>query len=227
MKIVQVFVFLVALSNWTSMSAQIAVGIKAGYAYNTIHAETNINAINNAPKGYDTELYGITVDIPLYKNISFAPELLRTRKGFTLNEGTSFKVGGVTIPVGGKVETDLRYIESPLLIKATFGNSKLQGYGFAGPSIGYATSGTLLPKATLIVDVNLPKQNIDLTDKMYNRVDLSGIIGVGVQTRIGRSRLFADARYQHGFSKIIENTMIDTSLKNRSVQLTAGYAYVF
>ncbi len=227
MKKVNLTLVALAIMASTFVFGQFSLGLKAGLSISDPQAELYIDAINNSPKSYTSFLLGGTAEIQINQYFSFQPELQYVRRGFTINEGTSFNLIGIDIPVGAKATTSINYIETPLLAKAKIGNGITNFYGVIGPSIGYATSAKIQPKVTLLLDFNLPEVNIDLNKDLYNRTEFSGVIGAGVEHNVPSGKLFADVRYNHSFTNIINDPIIDVSVKNSGVQLSVGYAYLF
>jgi len=215
-------VFATTLSN-----AQVNIGVKGGLNFSDAHAETFIDAVNDAPSTFTSFVVGGLAEIHINQNFSFQPEILYSRKGFTINEGTSFDLFGVNIPIGAKATTSISYVETPLLAKVKLGHGKAKIYGIAGPSIGYATSARIQPKVTLLIDFNLPEVNLDLSDNMYNRTDISGIIGGGAEYLTTTGKVFTDIRYQKSFSNILNNPIADIKVKNSGFQWTVGYSHAF
>ena len=218
--IAAITVFATTLSN-----AQVNIGVKGGLNFSDAKTDVFIDAVNNAPSTYTSFVVGGVAEIPLHENFSFQPELLYTKKGFTIDEGTSFDVLGINIPLGAKATTSISYIETPLLAKVKLVQGKAKIYGIAGPSIGYATSAKIQPKVTLLIDFNLPEINLDLSNSIYNRTDISGILGGGAEYNLGSGRIFTDIRYQHSLSNIINSPIADLTVKNSGFQWTVGYSY--
>ncbi len=211
----------------TTLSAQVSIGVKGGLNFSDARADVFIDAVNDAPSTYTSFVLGGLAEIPINQIFSFQPEIIYSKKGFTIDQGTSFNLFGLDIPVGAKAATSISYIETPLLAKVKLGQGNTKIYGVAGPSIGYATSARIQPKVTLLIDFNLPEVNIDLSDNIYNRTEISGILGGGVEHMTATGKLFTDIRYQHGFSNIINNPIADLSVKNSGFQWTVGYGYTF
>lgn len=227
MKKVKYTLAVIALFISSMAISQTHAGIKAGLSISDAHADLYIDAINQSPRSFTSYIIGGFAEIEINKNFSFQPELQFVQRGFTIDQGTSFGVFGVDVPVGGKATTSINYIETPLLAKAKIGNGITNFYGVAGPSIGYATGAKLQPKVTLLIDFNLPEVNIDLTNDIYNRTELSGILGAGVEQYISTGKLFADVRYQKSFTNIINDPVIDISVKNSGFQFAVGYSHAF
>ena len=209
----------------TLSTAQVNVGIKGGLNFSDAKADVFIDAVNDAPSTYTSFVVGGLAEITINRNLSFQPEVIYSKKGFTIDEGTSFDVLGMNIPIGAKATTSISYIETPLLAKAKFGLGNTRVYGVAGPSIGYATSAKIQPKVTVLIDFNLPEVALDLSDNIYNRTEFSGILGGGVEHSTQTGKLFTDIRYQHSFSNIINNPITDLSVKNSGFQWTVGYSH--
>jgi len=207
--------------------AQTKVGVKGIVIFADASTEVFIDNVNNAPKASAALGIGVFSEIPLNASFSFVPELQYIQKGFTLNEGFNTSVFGMGVPVGAKVTTRLNYLEAPLLLKGKINTGAVNLYAVAGPSFGYATSGTLQPKVTVLIDFNLPETDINLSNDIYDRKDIAGIIGGGAELPIGTGNLFADVRYQHSFTNIIKDPIADINISNKGVQLSVGYSYAF
>ena len=208
-------------------SAQINIGVKGGLNFSDANADVFIDAVNDAPGTYTSFVVGGLAEIPVSSHFSFQPEILYSKKGFTIDEATSFGVFGIDIPIGARATTSLSYVETPLLAKAKLGNEKTNFYGIAGPSIGYATGAKIQPQVTLLIDFNLPEVDLDLSDGMYNRTDISGIIGGGAEFSTPTGKLFTDIRYQHSFTNILNNPVADLQVSNSGFQWTVGYSHAF
>lgn len=211
----------------TFVFGQFSIGLKTGLSISDAQAELYIDDMNRVTKSYTSFLIGAVAEIQINKYFSFQPELQYVRRGFTINESTSFDLIGIDIPIGANATTRIDYIEAPLLAKAKIGIGTTSFYGVIGPSIGYATSAKIQPKVTLLIDFNLPDMNIDLNQNIYNRTDFSGVFGVGLEHNLETGKLFADIRYSHSFTNIINDPIVDVSVKNSGVQFSLGYAYQF
>lgn len=227
MKKITYLIAAITIFATTLSTAQVNIGIKGGLNFSDANADVFIDVISDAPSTYTSFLVGGLAEIPINQNFSFQPELIYTKKGFTVDEGTSFDLLGMNIPIGGKATTSISYVETPLLAKVKIGQGNARIYGIAGPSIGYATSAKIQPKVTLLIDFNLPEVNIDLSDNIYNRTDISGILGGGAEYLTTSGKLFTDIRYQHSFTNIINNPIADLSIKNSGFQWTVGYSHAF
>jgi hypothetical protein len=227
MKKVKYTLVAMALMASTFVFGQFSLGLKTGFSISDPQAELYIDAVNNAPISYSSFLVGATAEIHINRNFSFQPELQYVRRGFTIDEGTSFDLIGIDIPAGAKATANINYIETPLLLKAKIGTQKTSFYGIVGPSIGYATSAKIQSKVTFLIDFNLPEVKLNLNNDIYNRTEFTGVIGAGVEHNIQTGKLFTDVRYSRSFTNIINDPILDISVKNSDIQLSVGYAYQF
>lgn len=211
----------------TLVIGQTHIGLKTGLNVSDAKANLFIDAVNNAPKTHTSFLIGAVTEIPISRSIAFQPEVQFTKKGFTINESTSFEALGINVPIGAKATTSISYIETPLLIKGKVALGSANIYGIAGPSLGYATAAKIQPQVKVLIDFNLPEVNINLNDDIYNRTEVAGVIGGGVEFGVPSGKIFSDVRYQHSFSNIINDPIADISVKNSGFQFAFGYSHAF
>lgn len=159
----------------------------------------------------------------LTPRFSFQSGLGYTEKGFQLKEGFDLDILNLPMEIGVEANTTLRYVELPIQMKYNFNDGPLSFYALAGPTIGYAMSGDVRTKANLIFDINLIRNKLDLNDDIYRRVELSGILGLGAEIKFDQGALVAQVNYQQGFSRVIDNTLLDLKLKNYGFGMNIGY----
>ena len=212
---------------FTSFALAQSVGIKVGVNANNINIDGVSDQLipNTDFKAGFTG--GVFSDIELNSGFVFHPELNFTQKGFITKYNLDYSMGGFDIPIGASLHTNVNYVEAAPLFKYERGNELAQVYLIAGPSIGYATNGTMRARATAIIDFNVYSTDIDMTSAYVNRWDLAGNIGVGGAIKAGSGKIFADVRYQHSFTSGITNQLFDIDFKNSGIQASAGYAYQF
>jgi len=227
MKEVKLYIATLLFTAFGLVSNAQTIGIKTGANFANVNSELYIDAVNNAFKTNTNFLIGVYGELPLHTNISFQPELQFIQKGFSASESTSVDILGLDIPLGASVETNINYIETPMLFKFKTSESNAKAYALAGPAIGYATSANLEPKVMGFLSFNLPDQSIDLSSDIYNRVDISGIVGVGGSIDFGNNTIFTDIRYQHSFNNMLNDPIVDLMLSNKGFQINAGYGFRF
>ncbi len=217
----------VSLLSVIQINAQISIGGKIGANF----ADTDVNGVLGtfAPeqKVYTGFTAGIMAEIPILNGFSFRPELNFIQKGFQIKETFDVSVLGIDLPIGGSARTRLNYIEIPLLMKYSVGTDQAKFYAIAGPSIAYAANAELRPRATFILDFNLPHIPINLDNDIYNRWEVSGVLGLGGEVKAGHGKIFMDGRYNLGFTSMLDNPVINLDIKNQGFNISAGYAYTF
>ena len=218
------------IAAWVMMlnvNAQISVGAKIGANF----ADTRVDGLlgNLAPEQttFTGFTAGVMAEIPMINALSFRPELNYIQKGFTVSQSFDVDLIGIDMEVGAKARTRINYVELPLLLKYSIGTDAAKVYAIAGPSIAYAANAELNPVATFIVDFNLPSIPINLDNNIYNRWEISGVLGAGGEVKAGNGKVFADARYNLGFTNMLNNPVVDLRIKNQGFNVSAGYAYSF
>ena len=210
-----------------NIQAQISVGAKIGANF----ADTRVDGLlgNLAPEQttFTGFTAGVMAEIPMINALSFRPELNYIQKGFTVSQSFDVDLIGIDMEVGAKARTRINYVEMPLLLKYSIGSDAAKVYAIAGPSIAYAANAELNPVATFIVDFNLPSIPINLDNNIYNRWEISGVLGAGGEVKAGNGKVFADARYNLGFTNMLNNPIVDLRIKNQGFNVSAGYAYSF
>lgn len=211
-----------ALFSLQVLSAQTIVGLKAGYNSNNVYATEALGTILPDFDNLNAFQYGVFADVPVAGGFSVQSEVLFTKKGFGAAQGFEAPLFGVDIPIGVTAETQFNYVDVPLLAKYAFGTGPVQAYVAAGPTFGYATSGQIVTRANLLVDIALGRTDLDLDAIDYNRFEVGGAIGAGVQADLGSFRAFADARYNRGFTELYNIPVVNERVRNEGFAITAG-----
>lgn len=182
------------------------VGVKGGVNFS--------NIIKTNDKDFNTEFKpglnaGLFVDIPIVKQLSFAPELMFSQKGY--------KTSGNSL-LGGPNEYSVttNFIEVPILAKI---NPTSNFSIYAGPQVSFListkekfTTGSASYENTIRNENNNLKKSL-----------AGGVIGVGIGLT---NQLSLQARYALDFQKNNENGSTETPIyKNQVIQ--TGLAYKF
>ena len=205
------------------LMAQKSIGIKGGVTLSDADVVNFIPGVTPEPSAFTGAHAGIMAEIPLEGNFIFRPEINFTQKGFVVSENITDNLFGLPLPVGGKAETRLNYVEIPLLLQYRFGNEKAGFYVNGGPSVSYLASGRIQPFARVIVDVRLPSIDLDLSSDTYNRFEFSGMAGAGGDVSFGPGKAFPDIRYSYGFTNTLNDPIIDTRIRNMGWTMAVGY----
>jgi len=228
MKALRKIQLIVSFTSLTVIAhAQVSVGIKLGVNF----ADTRVDGLpgNLVPDQttYTGFTAGVMAEIPVINALSFRPELNYIQKGFTIAENFDIDLIGINMEFGAKARTRINYIEMPLLMKYSIGSDQAKLYAIAGPSIAYAANAELKPVATFIFDINLPAIPVNLDNGFYNRWEISGVIGLGGELKVGNGKIFSDARYNLGLTNMLNDPIVDLRIKNQGLNVSAGYAYTF
>jgi hypothetical protein len=206
--------------------AQTTFGVKTGVAIQKVYTTEGLGAVAPNFQNLTEFQFGVNADVPVYGALSFQPELLYTTKGFGLDQGLEQELFGTQIPLEAEAKSKFRYLEVPLLAKVSFGDpGGPQAYFVAGPTFGYALSGSLQTRARVLVSFDLPNVDINLDDINYERLEVGAAVGAGVQVPIGGMKFFADARYQRGFTELYDIPLVQEKVRNTGVAVSAGIAF--
>jgi len=210
-----------------SMNAQVEVGVRTGAAFNNSKISGAVGDILPDSKTHLGYSAGIYADIAMNRSFSFHPEIAYTSRGFTMNQGTNFEMLGLDIPIGVRAETNMKYVETLALLRYKMGSGALRGFVEVGPGIGVATSAFIQPKATLLLEFNLPRVDIDLSGDTYNKTDVTANLGTGIEYDTGQGILGANIRYSHGLANVFNDPLINTRITHQSFNLGVSYGYKF
>ena len=218
------FVFLLLT---TTVQAQNFLGIRSSLAFQNVSApslngQLSFNTIS-------TYTIGAVGEFNLSPNFSVQPELNYAEKGFKVNANAGgISVFGSTINLGGSAVTSFKYVDMPVLLKYKFGDEGgMRWYVTAGPTFGYATSGSLDTYADVIIKVKLTSTPIDFTANGFNQFELGGAVGGGFEIPVGDNKFFADVRYTHGFSDVYTVPTIGVAVRNTGLAIGVGYMFNF
>ncbi len=226
MKTIIGIVTLILIGTLT-MTAQTEVGVKTGVAFNNSNFSGLVGDILPDTRTHYGYSIGIYADVPMNNSFSFHPEIAYASRGFSMDQGTNFDVLGMDIPVGVRAVTNVKYIETLALLRYKIGDGPFKVFVEGGPGLGYATSAYIQPKATLLLEFNLPQVDVNLSGDTYNRTDVTANIGSGVEYDTGQGILGANVRYSHGLANVLNDPIINTRITNQSINLSVSYGYRF
>ena len=223
MKLKTIIASTLLLAFSLSMHAQVSVGLKGGVNFSNIYATQALDQVLPNFSDISTFSVGAVAEIGITEQFAFQPELLYTRKGFGLREGLDVDLLGVPVPLGVTAETQINYVEVPLLAKYKFGTEGISAYVVAGPTFGYATSGQINTKANILLDFNIARTPINLDAINFQRFEIGGTAGAGLALQTGMGQFFVDARYNLGFTQLYDIPLVNEKLRNKGVSVSAGF----
>ena len=216
------FAALIAFFGNQIVSAQIALGLKGGVNFGTVHATETLNSLAPDFKYAPGVVAGGVAEIGLGRFFALQPEVQWVQKGFRFDEGIDIPVGNINIPAGVEATIRTNYIEMPLLAKAKFGNDRVQGYALLGPSLGYALNGKLITRTRFLFEFDPIRTDLNFDNLDYNRFEVSAVGGLGIQFNFNGIKWFADARYTHGLTELYNFPVVNEQIKNRGLAFNTG-----
>lgn len=151
--------------------------------------------------------------IPVSEIVSIEPALYYSQKGHEMKGELGLK-GMEFLGVNAKAYLNARYIDVPVLVKASFNGFQV----FAGPQVSYLTQANLHTTAGAF-GINFLNRKMDATDQ-YNRWDAAVTGGIGYQFANGLNVM---AAYDHGLLKADANR--NTDAYNQSVKVGIGITF--
>lgn len=205
--------------------AQSSIGLRGGYSISAL-------------KDYPLELgnmeveegltYGnfnaILFEIGISPLFAIQPEINYLAKGGVIRSKDSDDF---------KFTLKINYLEAPLLAKFRLGSGLLKGYIIAGPSVGYALDGKSELTAGELNETGKVKfdESFGTDSRKDNRLDVSGVVGGGVQCKIGPGSIVLDARATYDFNDFnkFQDDTPDDHKKTRweGLSLSLGYQFEF
>ncbi|HER43681.1 MAG TPA: PorT family protein, partial [Candidatus Eisenbacteria bacterium] len=207
-----VLVFLlVAWSAAAATAGEVSFGVKGGLV------TSNVTGIpeewENVQSYLNNFCGGVFLNYAFDEALSIQPEILYVPKGV---KGVLYD-GFIDVDVTPSID----FIEIPLLLKYTFpAGGAIRPCIFAGPSVGFVID------SQLEIGAGWLSSKIDMSD-FTNDTDFSIVAGAGIgyETRYGL--LTFDARFQRGFSNIIESAEFDVFGSTQSITIDEFKHYAF
>lgn len=212
-------IVLVVLVSMVSLQSYAQTfGVKAGLSLSNMKIKDNDNTYSNDYKANTGFHIGATVDIPVYKFISFETGILLTTKGYYYEVKSDFS--------SSKFTNNLYYLDIPLTAKFSAKLSeKINLYGAFGPYIGFGLSGKNTI-TTEIFGIASPEEEADINwgsddNDHYKRLDLGLTLGGGVEFK----KFQLGFSYDLGLGNISSFTENGTSINNKVFKLSFGYRF--
>jgi hypothetical protein len=178
------------------------------------HAGADIGTIATGPPdafGTITSSTGIAIgaegDYWITDNFGISIGLAYVQKGANVNlRGESFGLA-------------YRYLQMPVLLKATFGDGSVKPYLFAGPEFGLklsaTQSGPILGRDT----------TVDFPDSLITKFNIGILLGAGITFTINpQTMLFLEAGYDHGLSNITPSDKY-AAVSTRDIRASLGILF--
>jgi Outer membrane protein beta-barrel domain len=218
------------------LSVIFAASISQSFAQWSVGSRVGINTNTASLTGVSASLtpdlehilsynIGAIVSRDFSENFALQGEVNYMRKGFKTTIGTNTTVAGLPIPLGATAITTLNYIDIPVLAKVKFGNEKIKGYALLGPSVNIALNGNIETRANFLVDIRLGDIPINTNGSDFNKLELAGVLGVGMSLQLGNGELFVDARYSKSFNNVYQTPIVAANMRNSGFNIGLGYIF--
>ncbi len=203
--------------------AQFSAGIRAGASIGNVSTPVIIDLI--APDfqylpGID---FGILGEYQIKDKFSITGEINYREKGFRMAENRAVDLLGISMPLGVRIDTRLRYLDLPVQFKYDLGKGPIKAYLKAGPQVGYALNGRIKTKANFLVDWNLTNTPIDLDAINYRRFEVGILGGGGVEFDTGQGSVMMDISYHQGITDLFKLPVAELDIKNHGFGFGIGY----
>lgn len=212
----------IAVSTMTF--AQIQVGLRGGAHWGTVSKPEVFDSftpdfqLSPGPTG------ALFLEVPLSERVSFRPEIAYVQKGFSFKETYDLNLGGFNLPLGARIAYQSKNIEVPLLFKVNLSDGPVKSYFFAGPAISYMADSRVQARGTALFTTKPINLDADFGGWM-NKWDFSGAAGLGLSVDAGAGKIFAEARYEHGFTRQIQVPVVNLPVRNRGGSVSIGYSF--
>lgn len=210
---------LVVCISSVAIAGEISYGAKVGLSICNL---TNTPKEWNEAKDFKTGFTGgVFLNYAFNDAFSIQPELLYTMKGVKSNLYDG--------PVSVDMTASFDYFELPVLAMYTFlPNKKFRPRIYAGPSVAYNVS------SEVGVSVWILSSSVDISS-LTHTTDFGLVAGGGFAYALGNGMLTFDARYQLGFTNVIQTgdfeingstqTISGDDFKNYGFAFLVGYGF--
>ena len=206
-----------------SVQAQWQLGAEAGFQINDTRIKGAGDFIGNLPASIITPMAQLTATRPISNAFDFRTGIGFSQKGFQVAEALNVDIFNVPVALGARIRTTADYIHVPIEGMYTINDgSQTQLFVSGGGQVGYAMGGRLDPRASVLIDINLPNIPINLNQSIYNRWDLSGTAGIGLKHQTEKAAIVVQGKYIHSFTNFLDNPIIDLRIKPNAVQFSIG-----
>lgn len=222
---------IVLLSSYidhASAQSQFTVHAGAGPSNVTINGSGLLDLTDPYIKPITQYYLGVQYTKVLSKRMDVVTGVQYASRGFGAREQFNVDAFGLDLPLGASLSTRFDYLEAPVLIRYNLTGQGVRPYVETGLSAGYALSGSVTPQIHAVLDWNLPEIPLNLNQDIYNRFDLSAMIGTGVEIPLGPNGAFQiEAGYRHSLNDMFQDRITDIRIKSNGFTAGIGYTVRF
>jgi len=213
---------------WISeLSAQQSIGLRGDALFSNVSVR-GIGDLVPDPDFITRPGFSLLYEKTLSDNLSIRTGLGYQERGFTAAAAYDLRLLGIDLPVGIRVITEVDYLTVPMELKLSLGNGAVvTPYLSAGVAASYATGARLREIVSLLVDINVGRQKINLSNTLFDRWELAGKAGLGLDIEAPNGKIFLEASYQAGLTNMLDDPILAIRLKNQNIAVGAGYRFFF
>lgn len=221
-------IMMLGMTNMINAQSKVTVFGSAGISDIEVNGLGILDLLDPYIKPITQYTAGVQYERELSQHFSFLTGGQYTSRGFSAKESFNVDLFGVDLPINASLETRLNYIEVPAMLKYNIGEGNITPYVKAGASTAYALSGKIQPKVNAIINWNLPAININLNNDMYNRLDVSGVVGAGINIPTNQTgSIQFDVTYRHSLNDMFLDRITDIRIKSHGLSAGLGYTMRF
>ncbi|WP_373551341.1 porin family protein [Haliscomenobacter sp.] len=213
-----------ALISGTNAQSTLHVGVRSGLQMSTIKQSELLSELTPKADYIYSNTTAAFAELDFGGNFSVQAELGYAGRGFGYDLQKDVKIGDFEIPLGARADFRFNTLELPVLFKAKSGLDAVRFYAQVGPYLGYNLNSKLIARTSGIIEIKLFEMDIDLDAVNYNRLEVGGIAGAGMEVNTGIGRFFLDGRYQHGFTANADIPVVQETFRSRGFAVQAGFA---
>lgn len=227
MKRMTLFIVWIVVFHFNPLNAQHSVGIQAGASFSNVDVYGAGNIIPDADY-IARPFFHLQYQRALYEGLSFRTGIGYQQKGFMFRVLDDVNIFNLNVPVGVTLITEADYLTAPVELVYTFNHqNSVKPYITAGLTGSYEMAARVRERVHFLVDINVGKQELDLTRSLYNRWELGGKIGVGIDFELPVGNIFMEAGYQRAFTNMLDDPILALRLYNQNFNIGAGYSIRF
>ena len=202
--------------------AQLEIGLKItpNMAWNRVETTNDVEVETDGSRAHLSG--GIVADYFFSDNYAFSTGLLLSTKGGKFKAGTESS------------DLMVQYVELPITLKL-FTNEiapDARLYFQVGGSAGALVAARIDDEKTIKINPLDPNSTEEKVSKSFNTLELSGLLGAGVEYQLGEStKVFGGLHYQHGLTNIEDDKFRgadfgdDLTIKNSVIGIDLGLKF--
>lgn len=220
----QLFTLLIC-SIGTLAFGQFSLGVQAGVNINHFDFDGNLEGIDNLRSTYTKPFIGLTPQYDVNDKWALSSGLYLYNRGVNIGTSTSVSALGINIPIGISTDFNTLHLDIPLTVQYKVIDGPISIHATGGLGISNIIDAKIKPRATAILDFNLPQ--IDISTNELNKLSSYAIVGIRGDIKTRGGKIFGDIQYQQSLESLNTTSIINLDIKNKGFSVGIGYAMSF